>query len=81
MKTHFVLPFPVNYIGECIRTVPYTAADYARWGAEHQGASQCSAQHRMERVGLTAENGVLIEDYLQCNLSQSLYEELLHGWA
>uniref|UniRef100_A0A8C0BZM3 Pitrilysin metalloproteinase 1 n=1 Tax=Buteo japonicus TaxID=224669 RepID=A0A8C0BZM3_9AVES len=29
MKTHFVLPFPVNYIGECIRTVPYTAADYA----------------------------------------------------
>ncbi|OXB66929.1 hypothetical protein ASZ78_017057 [Callipepla squamata] len=29
MKTHFVLPFPVNYIGECVRTVPYTAADYA----------------------------------------------------
>ncbi|KAJ7408688.1 pitrilysin metallopeptidase 1 [Willisornis vidua] len=29
MKTHFVLSFPVNYIGECIRTVPYTAADYA----------------------------------------------------
>ncbi|KAJ7396182.1 pitrilysin metallopeptidase 1 [Pitangus sulphuratus] len=29
MKTHFVLPFPVNYIGECIRTVPYTAPDYA----------------------------------------------------
>ncbi|KAI1242608.1 hypothetical protein IHE44_0000141 [Lamprotornis superbus] len=29
MKTHFVLPFPVNYVGECIRTVPYTAADYA----------------------------------------------------
>uniref|UniRef100_A0A8C4P4Q2 Presequence protease, mitochondrial n=1 Tax=Dromaius novaehollandiae TaxID=8790 RepID=A0A8C4P4Q2_DRONO len=34
MKTHFVLPFPVNYIGECIRTVPYTAADYSlmNWG-------------------------------------------------
>ncbi|KAM3928572.1 presequence protease, mitochondrial isoform 1-T2 [Leptodactylus fuscus] len=29
MKTHFSLPFPVNYIGECIRTVPYTHADYA----------------------------------------------------
>uniref|UniRef100_A0A663M393 Presequence protease, mitochondrial n=1 Tax=Athene cunicularia TaxID=194338 RepID=A0A663M393_ATHCN len=29
MKTHFVLPFPVNYVGECIRTVPYMAADYA----------------------------------------------------
>ncbi|NWS44028.1 PREP protein, partial [Probosciger aterrimus] len=29
MKTHFVLPFPVNYVGECIRTVPYTATDYA----------------------------------------------------
>ncbi|CAJ0944449.1 unnamed protein product [Ranitomeya imitator] len=24
------LPFPVNYIGECIRTVPYTHDDYAR---------------------------------------------------
>ncbi|XP_074841113.1 presequence protease, mitochondrial isoform X2 [Carettochelys insculpta] len=30
MKTHFLLPFPVNYVGECIRTVPYTAPDYAR---------------------------------------------------
>ncbi|XP_075068173.1 presequence protease, mitochondrial [Mixophyes fleayi] len=30
MKTHFSLPFPVNYIGECIRTVPYMHADYAR---------------------------------------------------
>ncbi|XP_050793328.1 presequence protease, mitochondrial-like [Gopherus flavomarginatus] len=29
MKTHFLLPFPVNYVGECIRTVPYTAPDYA----------------------------------------------------
>ncbi|XP_056375480.1 presequence protease, mitochondrial [Hyla sarda] len=29
MKTHFSLPFPVNYIGECIRTVPYMHADYA----------------------------------------------------
>uniref|UniRef100_A0A8B9SY55 Pitrilysin metalloproteinase 1 n=1 Tax=Anas platyrhynchos TaxID=8839 RepID=A0A8B9SY55_ANAPL len=39
MKTHFVLPFPVNYIGECIRTVPYTATDYAslRILARHNG--------------------------------------------
>ncbi|KAM9307679.1 presequence protease, mitochondrial [Gastrophryne carolinensis] len=29
MKTHFCLPFPVNYIGECVRTVPYTHPDYA----------------------------------------------------
>ncbi|KAM4705824.1 presequence protease, mitochondrial [Rhinophrynus dorsalis] len=29
MKTHFSLSFPVNYIGECVRTVPYTDADYA----------------------------------------------------
>ncbi|XP_016069907.1 PREDICTED: presequence protease, mitochondrial isoform X2 [Miniopterus natalensis] len=29
MKTHFLLPFPVNYIGECVRTAPYTDADHA----------------------------------------------------
>ncbi|XP_066441695.1 presequence protease, mitochondrial isoform X2 [Eleutherodactylus coqui] len=29
MKTYFCLPFPVNYIGECVRTVPYVHADYA----------------------------------------------------
>uniref|UniRef100_A0A7N4V387 Presequence protease, mitochondrial n=1 Tax=Sarcophilus harrisii TaxID=9305 RepID=A0A7N4V387_SARHA len=29
MKTHFVLPFPVNYVGEGVRTVPYTHPDYA----------------------------------------------------
>ncbi|KAJ1099878.1 hypothetical protein NDU88_004972 [Pleurodeles waltl] len=29
MKTHFTLPFPVNYVGECVRTVPYTSPDYA----------------------------------------------------
>ncbi|XP_037691591.1 presequence protease, mitochondrial [Choloepus didactylus] len=29
MKTHFLLPFPVNYIGECVRTVPYTHPDHA----------------------------------------------------
>lgn len=29
MKTHFVLPFPVNYIGECVRTVPYADPDHA----------------------------------------------------
>ncbi|KAM5156938.1 presequence protease, mitochondrial isoform 1-T2 [Mantella aurantiaca] len=30
MKTHFSLPFPVNYISECVRTVPYSHPDYAR---------------------------------------------------
>ncbi|XP_074049310.1 presequence protease, mitochondrial isoform X2 [Macrotis lagotis] len=29
MKTHFVLPFPVNYVGEGVRTVPYSHPDYA----------------------------------------------------
>ncbi|XP_055152343.2 presequence protease, mitochondrial isoform X6 [Symphalangus syndactylus] len=29
MKTHFLMPFPVNYMGECIRTVPYTDPDHA----------------------------------------------------
>ncbi|XP_069504122.1 presequence protease, mitochondrial [Ambystoma mexicanum] len=29
MKTHFSLPFPVNYVGECIRTVPYSNPDFA----------------------------------------------------
>ncbi|KAM5235046.1 presequence protease, mitochondrial [Ctenodactylus gundi] len=29
MKTHFVLPFPVNFIGECVRTVPFTNPDHA----------------------------------------------------
>ncbi|XP_068843300.1 presequence protease, mitochondrial isoform X2 [Capricornis sumatraensis] len=29
MKTHFLLPFPVNYVAECIRTAPYTAPDHA----------------------------------------------------
>ena len=32
MKTHFVLPFPVNYIGECVRTVPYADPDHASLG-------------------------------------------------
>lgn len=50
MKTHFVLPFPVNYIGECIRTVPYAAADYARWETESAGSFYicCLAQNKME---------------------------------
>ncbi|XP_027697396.1 presequence protease, mitochondrial isoform X2 [Vombatus ursinus] len=30
MKTHFILPFPVNYVGEGVRTVPYTHPDYAK---------------------------------------------------
>ncbi|XP_023580780.1 presequence protease, mitochondrial isoform X1 [Trichechus manatus latirostris] len=29
MKTHFLLPFPVNYVGECVRTVAYTDPDHA----------------------------------------------------
>ncbi|XP_044770958.1 presequence protease, mitochondrial isoform X6 [Neomonachus schauinslandi] len=29
MKTHFLLPFPVNYMGECIRTAPYADPDHA----------------------------------------------------
>ncbi|XP_012864864.1 PREDICTED: presequence protease, mitochondrial [Dipodomys ordii] len=29
MKTHFQLPFPVNYVAECVRTVPYTDPDHA----------------------------------------------------
>ncbi|KAG8539804.1 hypothetical protein GDO81_020320 [Engystomops pustulosus] len=29
MKTHFSMPFQVNYIGECIRTVPYMHEDFA----------------------------------------------------
>ncbi|XP_044281097.1 presequence protease, mitochondrial isoform X2 [Varanus komodoensis] len=29
MKTHFLLPFPVNYIGACVRTVPFTAPEHA----------------------------------------------------
>ncbi|KAL4843474.1 hypothetical protein H8958_013754 [Nasalis larvatus] len=30
MKTHFLVPFLVNYVGKCIRTVPYTDPDHAR---------------------------------------------------
>lgn len=29
MKTFFPLPFPVNFVSECIRTVPFTHQDYA----------------------------------------------------
>ncbi|KAG3257777.1 pitrilysin metallopeptidase 1 [Ictidomys tridecemlineatus] len=29
IKTHFQLPFPVYYVGECIRTVPYVHPDHA----------------------------------------------------
>nr|XP_020016944.1 LOW QUALITY PROTEIN: presequence protease, mitochondrial [Castor canadensis] len=29
MKTHFLLPFPVNYVSECVRTAPYTDPDHA----------------------------------------------------
>ncbi|XP_049480444.1 presequence protease, mitochondrial isoform X3 [Panthera uncia] len=29
MKTHFLLPFPVNHMGECVRTAPYTDPDHA----------------------------------------------------
>ncbi|XP_013369108.1 PREDICTED: presequence protease, mitochondrial [Chinchilla lanigera] len=29
MKTHLLMPFPVNYVGECVRTVPYVHPDHA----------------------------------------------------
>ncbi|MBN3284742.1 PREP protein, partial [Polyodon spathula] len=29
MKTYFQLPFPVNYVSECIRAVPFADQDYA----------------------------------------------------
>ncbi|KAM8770497.1 LOW QUALITY PROTEIN: presequence protease, mitochondrial-like, partial [Rhynchonycteris naso] len=29
MKTHFLLPFPVNYVGKCVSTAPYTDPDHA----------------------------------------------------
>lgn len=31
VKTHFLLPFPVNYVSECVRTAPYTDPDHARY--------------------------------------------------
>lgn len=38
MKTHLVLPFPVSYVGDCVRTAPYTHPDHARYGASARGA-------------------------------------------
>uniref|UniRef100_A0A8B9HC56 Pitrilysin metalloproteinase 1 n=1 Tax=Astyanax mexicanus TaxID=7994 RepID=A0A8B9HC56_ASTMX len=29
MKTYFELPYPVNFVSECVRTVPFTHEDYA----------------------------------------------------
>ncbi|KAI7789381.1 presequence protease, mitochondrial [Triplophysa rosa] len=29
MKTYFQLPFPVNFVSECVRTVPFTHDDFA----------------------------------------------------
>ena len=47
MKTHFLFPFPVNYVAECIRTAPYAAPAHARcegeghrWGRLMVGAEQ-----------------------------------------
>uniref|UniRef100_A0A673HNM7 Presequence protease, mitochondrial n=1 Tax=Sinocyclocheilus rhinocerous TaxID=307959 RepID=A0A673HNM7_9TELE len=31
MKTYFQLPFNVNFVSECVRTVPFSHADYARY--------------------------------------------------
>lgn len=39
MKTHFLLPFPVNHVGECVRTAPYTDPDHARYGREGERSS------------------------------------------
>ncbi|KAB1253823.1 Presequence protease; mitochondrial [Camelus dromedarius] len=29
VKTHFLLPFPVSYVAECVRTAPYSHPDHA----------------------------------------------------
>ncbi|XP_030631404.1 presequence protease, mitochondrial isoform X2 [Chanos chanos] len=29
MKTYFQMPFPINFVSECVRTVPFTHEDYA----------------------------------------------------
>lgn len=41
----------------------------------------CTAQNKMERVGLTAENGVLAENDLQCICHKIFTKQLLRGWA
>lgn len=54
MKTHLLLPFPVSYVGDCVRTAPYTHPDHARCGrgpgtaarAAHGGQSQAAARGR-----------------------------------
>lgn len=50
MKTHLVLPFPVSYVGDCVRTAPYTHPDHARYGAsarraeaDRRGAPRCAS--------------------------------------
>lgn len=50
-------------------------------GGEQNIRELLCALHRMERVGLTAENGSVDKKWFAVHLSQSLYEELLHGWA
>lgn len=44
MKTHFLLPFPVNYLGECVRTAPYTDPDHARY-------ERCRRENRPSQEG------------------------------
>uniref|UniRef100_A0A8C8X2P7 Pitrilysin metalloproteinase 1 n=1 Tax=Panthera leo TaxID=9689 RepID=A0A8C8X2P7_PANLE len=52
MKTHFLLPFPVNHVGECVRTAPYTDPDHARCGGgEGPGGRRAAA-------GLEGEGGL-----------------------
>uniref|UniRef100_A0A673M937 Presequence protease, mitochondrial n=1 Tax=Sinocyclocheilus rhinocerous TaxID=307959 RepID=A0A673M937_9TELE len=41
MKTYFQLPFNVNFVSECVRAVPFTHADYARYN-KHTLGKQCS---------------------------------------
>lgn len=31
VKTHLLLPLPVSYVGDCVRTAPYTHPDHARY--------------------------------------------------
>ena len=63
MKTHFLLPFPVNYVGECIRTAPFTDPDHARCGARG-GMAGVGVQARPPRL-----LGVSVRIELQVALS------------
>ena len=58
MKTHFLLPFPVNHVGECVRTAPYTDPDHARCGAQEGGEGEEGPGGRRAAAGLEGEGGL-----------------------